>query len=230
MVKSFFRNCVEICKYLVAPISGELAEIHNVQSPRRLLKLISILRKEVKKSFNYSHIEKPSARLLKNRLQRRKLFNPLLHRHNDDANHIERDSYGGGGGGGSYGCCDSTSRLRNILKALLLAILLPLALLLVITLLSLLTAALQTYISCLLGNNVTIKGVTYNCTGLSQLFNGISAIRYGSFLGFNGVSVITVIGQQQQQQVGLYSHIPNSFKYSLVEPSATNMCALIQFN
>ena len=111
----------------------------------------------------------------------------------------ERQSYGGGGGySTSTGCCGSSksSSLSTILKYLLLAILIPMALLLSLTILFLFATALRTYTSCLLGNNVTVSGVIYNCGGL--------------FGGFGGLSVITVGQQQQQVQYNLINNwIPN---------------------
>ena len=111
----------------------------------------------------------------------------------------DRQSYSGGGGyypSSSSGCCGassySSSSLSTILRALLLSILIPMALLLSLTILFLFATALRTYTSCLLGSNVTINGVVYNCGGL---FGGIG--------GFNIISVAQQQQQQQQQQVYL---------------------------
>ena len=112
----------------------------------------------------------------------------------------ERQSYSGGGGyypSTSSGCCgtsSSSSSLSSILRALLLSILIPMALLLSLTILFLFAAALRSYTSCLLGSNVTVNGIVYNCGGL---FGGIG--------GFNVISIAQQQQQQQQQQVGLYT-------------------------
>ena len=122
---------------------------------------------------------------LANRPQRKVIHHYLpIHRHyytdhivqssNDDYEEpnppsmLERQSYGGGGGGYEEGCCDASYfNLSAIIRALLLAILVPLALLFSFTLLFLLATTLKNYAACLLGFNVTVNGVVYNCTGIS---------------------------------------------------------------